>query len=141
MWYHKYIKPHKGGRNMKIGFRMPNLQKSISAKLSVERNLVQNLGFGKGLIPDKKKQRYNRRYRRNIKDIKEISKNLNAISALRSERVAKIQMQLKSKGFYTGIINGRLDIFTVSAIKNFQQKNGMFPSGELDVQTVSKINK
>lgn len=112
---------------MKIGFRMPNLQKSISAKLSVERNLVQNLGFGKGLIPDKKKQRYNRRYRRNIKDIKEISKNLNAISALRSERVAKIQMQLKSKGFYTGIINGRLDIFTVSAIKKFSAKEWYVP--------------
>lgn len=126
---------------MKIGFRIPNLQKSISAKLSVERNLVQNLGFGKGLIPDKKKQRYNRRYRKYIKDIKDISKSVNVVSALRSERLAKIQINLKSKGFYTGPINGRLDIQTVLSIKKFQQANGIFPSGELDIQTVSKLQK
>ena len=120
--------------------RIPNLQKSISAKLSVERNLVQNLGFGKGLIPDKKKQRYNRRYRRTVKDIREMSKpNLHTVSYLRSERLANIQLSLKKKGFYKGPINGKLDIQTVVAIKKFQESKGMLPTGELDVLTVSKL--
>ena len=39
--------------------RTPNLQKSISAKLSTSRFLTQTLGFGKGLIPNIKKKKYN----------------------------------------------------------------------------------
>lgn len=126
---------------MKMGFRTPNLQKSISAKLSVNRNLVQNLGFGKGLIPNRKKQRYNRRYRKFVKDFSAIAKHMNTISLLRSERVAEIQVSLKAKGFYKGPINGRLDIETVDAIRKFQEHNGILPTGELDIQTVSKLQK
>lgn len=125
-----------------IKFRIPNLQKSISAKLSVERNLVQNLGFGKGLIPDKKKQRYNRRYRKNVMDIRKLSEvGMRSMSFLRSERLANIQLSLKKKGFYKGPINGKLDIETVIAIKKFQEANGMLPTGELDIQTVSKLQQ
>lgn len=126
---------------MRMGFRTPNLQKSISAKLSVNRRLVQNLGFGKGLIPDRKKQRYNRRYRKFVKDFNVIAKHMNAISLLRSERLAEIQTSLKVKGFYKGPINGRLDLETVEAIKKFQEANGILPTGELDIQTVSKLQK
>ena len=126
---------------MKMGFRIPNLQKSISAKLSVNRRLVQDLGFGKGLIPDRKKQRYNRRYRKFVKDFNTIAKQMNAISLLRSERLAEIQTSLKAKGFYKGSINGRLDLQTVEAIKKFQEANGILPTGELDIQTVSKLQK
>lgn len=126
---------------MKMGFRIPNLQKSISAKLSVNRRLVQDLGFGKGLIPDRKKQRYNRRYRKFVKDFSTIAKQMNAISLLRSERLAEIQTSLKAKGFYKGSINGRLDLQTVEAIKKFQEANGILPTGELDIQTVSKLQK
>ena len=126
---------------MRMGFRTPNLQKSISAKLSVNRNLVQNLGFGKGLIPDIKKQRYNRRYRKFVKDFNVIAKHMNTISLLRSERLAEIQTSLKIKGFYKGPINGRLDLETVEAIKKFQESNGILPTGDLDIQTVSKLQK
>lgn len=125
-----------------IKFRMPNLQKSISAKLSVGRNLVQNMGFGKGLIPDRKKQRYNRRYRKNVGDIKKLSEiGMRSMSFLRSERLANIQLSLKKEGFYKGTINGKLDIETVIAIKKFQQANGMFPTGELDIETVSRLQQ
>lgn len=125
-----------------LKFRIPNLQKSISAKLSVGRNLVQNLGFGKGLIPDRKKQRYNRRYRKNVKDIRELSQSgMRVASSLRSERLAKIQLSLKKEGFYKGPINGQLDIQTVVAIKRFQKANGMLATGELDVLTVSKLQQ
>lgn len=126
---------------MKMGFRTPSLQKSISAKLSVGRNLVQNLGFGKGLIPDRKKQRYNRRYRKLVKDFSSVAKQMNTISLLRSERLANIQLSLKKKGYYKGPVNGRLDLETVEAIKKFQEANGILPTGELDIQTVNKLQK
>ena len=82
--------------------RTPNLQKSISAKLSTSRFLTQTLGFGKGLIPDIKKKKYNKRYRNKVHTIVEMSKmnNNSNMMQIKSERISEIQKSLKSKGFY-----------------------------------------
>ena len=53
---------------MKIGFRIPNLNKRIAARTSVKRMIRHNLGFkaprGWGWITDPKKAAYNRVYNR-----------------------------------------------------------------------------
>jgi len=53
---------------MKIGFRIPNLNKRIAARTSVKRIIRHNLGFkaprGWGWITDPKKAAYNRVYNR-----------------------------------------------------------------------------
>lgn len=122
--------------------RTPNLQKSISAKLSTSRFLTQTLGFGKGLIPDLKKKKYNKRYRKKVHTIVEMSKmNSNNILQIKSDRVMNIQKKLKEKGFYKGAIDGILDVKTIDAIKALQKKNNMPETGELDFQTTIIINK
>ncbi len=51
---------------MKIGFRIPNLNKRIAARTSVKRYVRQNLGFkasrGWGWVTNPKKALYNRVY-------------------------------------------------------------------------------
>lgn len=122
--------------------RTPNLQKSISAKLSTSRYLKQTLGFGKGMIPDLKKKRYNKRYRKKVKTISEMSKiSSNPFGGLKSQRVADFQKRLKEKGFYKGDIDGVLDVKTEEAIIKLQKKNNIAETGELDFQTIAAINK
>ena len=123
--------------------RTPNLQKSISAKLSTSRFLTQTLGFGKGLIPDIKKKKYNKRYRNKVHTIVEMSKrnNNSNMMQIKSERISEIQKSLKSKGFYQGAIDGILDVKTIEAIKLLQKKNNIPETGELDFQTVIAIKK
>jgi hypothetical protein len=53
---------------MKFGFRIPNLNKRISARTSLKRYVRQNLGFkalrGWGWVTNPKKALYNRFYNR-----------------------------------------------------------------------------
>lgn len=122
--------------------RIPNLQKSISAKLSTSRFLKQTLGFGKGMVPDLKKKRYNKKYRQKVKTLSEMSQmSSGSFSGLKSQRIADIQEKLKEKGFYSGEIDGVLDIKTQEAIKKLQKKNNIAETGELDFQTMAVVNK
>ncbi len=51
------------------------------------------------------------------------------------EIVKKLQQLLKSLGYYTGTVDGVCGSGTVSAIKNFQKKNGLTASGTADAET------
>lgn len=120
---------------MKI-LRMPNLSKSMSAKMSVARFLKQNLGFGEGLIPDRKKQKYNKRYAKKVMHIKPV-----ATISTKSNRIEDIQKQLKKLGYLKGNPTGILDLATIAAITKFQEKEGLSKSGMLDLKTLARLEK
>ena len=123
---------------MKYGLRMPDLGKSIAAKLSVNRMLKQQLGFGKGLVPNRKKAKYNKKYSKMVKRVTDIKgENLTT----HSNRIKNIQSKLKKMGFYKGNLSGMLDAKTVKAIKMFQEKNNITPSGILDFKTLIELEK
>lgn len=121
---------------MKYGYRTPSLNKSIAAKLSVSRLLKQELGFGKGLIPDLKKSRYNRKYAKRVKKLVGPK-----FTGLQSGRIEHIQALLKKLGYFTGKLTGQLDAKTVKAIMDFQKAHSISPSGFLDFQTLTKLDK
>jgi peptidoglycan hydrolase-like protein with peptidoglycan-binding domain len=56
-----------------------------------------------------------------------------------SDRVKEIQAALKREGSYDGEPNGRLDEATVSALKKFQDKNGLSANGKIDAQSLEKL--
>lgn len=123
---------------MKYGFRTPDLGKSIAAKLSISRMLKQQLGFGKGLIPNRKKAKYNKRYSRNVKRMQDMkSHELTA----KSGRIEHIQSILKKMGLYKGKITGILDNSTINAVKLFQKKHNINPTGLLDFKTLVELDK
>lgn len=122
---------------MKYGIRTPDLGKSIAAKLSVNRMLKQQLGFGKGLMPDRKKAKYNKKYSKMVRRVEDIKgTQLNA----QSQRVKTIQTKLKKLGIYKGAITGILDSNTVKAIKEFQKKAGIEATGILDFKTLVELD-
>lgn len=49
------------------------------------------------------------------------------------------QRALKQKGFYSGSIDGRLNQSTNSAIRAFQQSNGLNVTGQLDQNTLNSL--
>ena len=123
---------------MKYGLRTPDLGKSIAAKLSVNRMLKQQLGFGKGLLPNRKKAKYNKKYSKRVRKVEDIKGQR---FTTQSDRVKDIQKKLKKLGVYKGNITGLLDINTINAIKRFQQKAGIDVSGILDFKTLIELNK
>lgn len=123
---------------MNYGVRIPNLAKSIAAKLSTNRMLKQQLGFGKGLIPDRKKAKYNKRYSKMLKRMEDMKDN--KLTA-QSERIKGIQQKLKKIGIYKRAITGILDNHTISAIKEFQKKSGIEVTGILDFRTLIELDK
>lgn len=123
---------------MKYGLRMPDLGKSIAAKLSVNRMLKQQLGFGKGLVPNRKKAKYNKKYSKMVKRVTDIK---GEELTTHSNRIKKIQLQLREMGFYKGVLTGMLDTKTIQAIKMFQEKNNITPSGILDFKTLVELEK
>lgn len=56
------------------------------------------------------------------------------------ERVSAVQKALKSKGYYSGEINGFYDFSTRRGIKKFQTDNGIEPSGNADFETCRALN-
>lgn len=123
---------------MKYGIRTPDLGKSIAAKLSISRMLKQQLGFGKGLLPNRKKAKYNKKYSKNVRKIQDMkSREISSKSA----RVEYIQSALKKIGLYKGNITGILDYKTIEAIKLFQKKHNINPTGLLDFKTLAKLDK
>lgn len=123
---------------MKYGLRTPDLGKSIAAKLSVNRMLRQQLGFGRGLLPNRKKSKYNKKYSKNVKKIQDMK--VHELTA-KSSRIENIQSILKKAGLYKDKITGILDNNTIKAIKLFQKKHNINPTGLLDFRTLTELDK
>lgn len=67
------------------------------------------------------------------------AKKVRGQEAPTSERINEIQSALARKGAYTGTPTGQWDDTTVDAMKTFQAKNGLSPSGKLDALTLQKL--
>jgi peptidoglycan hydrolase-like protein with peptidoglycan-binding domain len=55
------------------------------------------------------------------------------------ERISEIQEALARKGALTSAPSGQWDDSTVEAMKTFQSKNGLTPTGKLDALTLQKL--
>lgn len=55
--------------------------------------------------------------------------------------IKEVQQDLADQGIYKGLISGQLGPRTEAAIKEFQTKNGLSPTGTLDTLTIGKIIK
>jgi peptidoglycan hydrolase-like protein with peptidoglycan-binding domain len=55
------------------------------------------------------------------------------------DRIREIQSALQQKGAYQGDPTGKWDDSTVEAMKTFQDKNGLDPTGEIDALTLEKL--
>jgi len=53
--------------------------------------------------------------------------------------VESAQRQLKQKGLYSGSINGVMDSKTETAIRKYQQSNGLSVTGQLDQDTLNSL--
>ena len=58
---------------------------------------------------------------------------------LSSLEIRSIQQALIDKGYEPGAVDGMWGNLTRAAVWNFQQKNGIDPSGEVDPQTLSAL--
>src|SRR5579862_7512556 len=55
------------------------------------------------------------------------------------DRIREIQTALQKQGAYQGDPNGKWDDPTVEAMKTFQDKNGLSPTGKIDAVTLEKL--
>ncbi len=53
--------------------------------------------------------------------------------------VAEVQRQLRSRGYYRGWIDGRYGGGTAFAVRTFQYRLGISPTGQLDVRTLDAL--
>jgi peptidoglycan hydrolase-like protein with peptidoglycan-binding domain len=60
-------------------------------------------------------------------------------AANQNKDMMQVQQKLKSEGLYTGPVDGKEGPKTEQALKEFQQKNGLPQTGQLDQQTESKL--
>jgi hypothetical protein len=60
-------------------------------------------------------------------------------SAATTMDVRQAQQALKSKGYFTGNVDGVLGPDTQQAIRSFQNANGLTPTGTLDAQTAQRL--
>ena len=56
-----------------------------------------------------------------------------------ADRVREIQSALQQKGAYQGDPTGKWDDATVTAMKTFQDKNSLSPTGKIDALTLEKL--
>jgi peptidoglycan hydrolase-like protein with peptidoglycan-binding domain len=56
-----------------------------------------------------------------------------------ADRIKEIQTALQKDGSYQGEPNGRWDDATVEAMKKYQDKNGISPTGKIDALTLEKL--
>jgi peptidoglycan hydrolase-like protein with peptidoglycan-binding domain len=56
-----------------------------------------------------------------------------------SDRITEIQQALAMEGSFTHEPNGKWDDNTVDAMRNFQSRHGLNPSGKLDALTLQKL--
>ena len=57
-----------------------------------------------------------------------------------SSQVSQIQQALNDKGLNAGPVDGKMGPKTKSALKQFQQQQGLQASGQLDSQTLAALN-
>jgi peptidoglycan hydrolase-like protein with peptidoglycan-binding domain len=69
------------------------------------------------------------------------SPSANSASSQGSSDVRDAQQALQSKGFDVGSIDGQMGPKTEAAIKQFQQKNSLDASGQLDAQTLAALGE
>ena len=55
------------------------------------------------------------------------------------DRIREIQSALQKDGSYAGEPNGKWDTATVEAMKSYQDKNGLSPTGKIDAVTLNKL--
>lgn len=55
------------------------------------------------------------------------------------DRIREIQSALQREGAFQGEPTGKWDDSTVQAMKNYQDKNGLSPSGKIDALTLQKL--
>jgi peptidoglycan hydrolase-like protein with peptidoglycan-binding domain len=55
------------------------------------------------------------------------------------DRIREIQSALQREGAFQGEPTGKWDDSTVQAMKNYQDKNGLTPSGKIDALTLQKL--
>jgi hypothetical protein len=53
--------------------------------------------------------------------------------------VAEVQRQLRSRGYYRGWIDGRYGGGTAFAVRTFQYRLGISPTGQLDMRTLDAL--
>lgn len=58
---------------------------------------------------------------------------------LKAEQVAAMQQRLNERGFFAGRVDGLWGPDTSAAVRSFQQKNGLSPSGLLDPGTLQAL--
>ena len=58
---------------------------------------------------------------------------------MKIQTVMQVQQKLNKEGFDAGHADGNWGPQTAEAVKNFQQKNNLPQTGELDQQTLSKL--
>jgi hypothetical protein len=58
-----------------------------------------------------------------------------------SATVQEAQQQLKSQGLYKGPVDGKLGAATRTAIRKFQQQNGLSETAQLDATTLQHLMK
>ncbi len=56
-----------------------------------------------------------------------------------SQKVTNVQQTLKQQGLYNGPVDGNWGPETQTAVKDFQKKENLPATGELDAQTMSKL--
>jgi peptidoglycan hydrolase-like protein with peptidoglycan-binding domain len=56
-----------------------------------------------------------------------------------AEEVKRAQEALKSKGYDPGAVSGRMHAKTQEALREFQKKNKLTPTGVLDKNTADKL--
>ena len=55
------------------------------------------------------------------------------------DRIREIQTALQREGAYQGDPSGKWDDSTVEAMKTYQDKNGLTPTGKIDALTLEKL--
>ena len=53
--------------------------------------------------------------------------------------VAEVQRQLRSRGYYRGWVDGRYGRGTAFAVRTFQSRLGISPTGQLDMRTLDAL--
>ena len=64
-----------------------------------------------------------------------------SVTALNPDKIRVVQQALQSKGFDPGPIDGIVGPRTKEAVRNFQDRYGMNPTGEIDNQTLFALGK
>ena len=55
------------------------------------------------------------------------------------DRIKEIQTALQREGSYQGSPNGKWDAASIDAMKKYQDKNGLNPTGKIDALTLQKL--